>query len=122
MVSLQPPPEKTEMDKEETEYMLRWSEHSAQVMATFTQVGQQNVIYERRVSKVRIMLQLWELGQLTDVTLATEERVFQVSCDWWRELSCSPLIGPGPPRPAGRLQPLLQTALRHHPQPGQCSF
>ena len=65
------------MDKEETEYMLRWSEHSAQVMATFTQVGQQNVMYERKVSKVRIMLQLWELGQLTDVTLATEERVFQ---------------------------------------------
>ena len=93
MVLLQPPPEKTEMDKEETEYMLRWSEHSAQVMATFTQVGQQNVIYERKVSKVRIMLQLWELGQLTDVTLATEERVFQVSCDWWRVMLYSPLIG-----------------------------
>ena len=84
MVLLQPPPEKTEMDKEETEYMLRWSEHSAQVMATFTQVGQQNVTHESKVSKVWIMLQLWELGQLTDVTLATEERVFQVSCDWWR--------------------------------------
>ena len=122
MVLLQPPPEKTEMDKEETEYMLRWSEHSAQVMATFTQVGQQNVIHESKMSKVRIMLQLWELGQLTDVTLATEERVFQVSCDWWRVMLYSPLIGPGPPRPAGRLQPILQTALRHHPQPGQCSF
>ena len=54
MVLLQPPPEKTEMDKEETEYMLRWSEHSAQVMATFTQVGQQKVTYERKVSKVML--------------------------------------------------------------------
>ena len=26
------------MDKEETEYMLRWSEHNSQVMGTFLQV------------------------------------------------------------------------------------
>jgi len=45
------------MDKEETEYMLRWSEHNPQVMAIFHQ--------------------MWEAGQLTDVTLATEEGSFQ---------------------------------------------
>ena len=27
------------MDKEETEYMLRWSEHNPQVMTTFYQVS-----------------------------------------------------------------------------------
>ena len=45
------------MDKEEPEYMLRWSEHNPQVVGTFHQ--------------------LWENNHLTDVTLATESRSFQ---------------------------------------------
>jgi len=45
------------MDKEDTEYMLRWSEHNPHVMGSFHQ--------------------LWEHNLLTDVTLATEERTFQ---------------------------------------------
>ena len=44
------------MDKEETEYMLKWSEHNPQVMTTF--------------------YQLWEQSHLTDVTLATEGKTF----------------------------------------------
>ena len=45
------------MDKEEPEYMLRWSEHNPQVVGTFHQ--------------------LWENNHITDVTLATESRSFQ---------------------------------------------
>eukprot|EP00090_Calanus_glacialis_P046959 TRINITY_DN9485_c0_g1_i1.p1 TRINITY_DN9485_c0_g1~~TRINITY_DN9485_c0_g1_i1.p1 ORF type:complete len:491 (-),score=100.33 TRINITY_DN9485_c0_g1_i1:529-2001(-) len=45
------------MEKEEPEYMLRWSEHNPQVVGSFHQ--------------------LWENNHLTDVTLATETRSFQ---------------------------------------------
>ena len=34
------------MDKEDTEYMLRWSEHNPQVMAIFHQVG--NISKQRK--------------------------------------------------------------------------
>ena len=38
------------MDKEETEYMLRWSEHNPQVMAIFHQVG--NISKQRKYTLI----------------------------------------------------------------------
>ena len=42
------------MDKEETEYMLRWSEHNPQVMAIFHQVG--NISKQRKYTLTKTLL------------------------------------------------------------------
>lgn len=43
------------MDKEETEYMLKWSEHNPQVMTTFYQVSPRTN-YEEEEDQLRIII------------------------------------------------------------------
>ena len=59
------------------EYLLKWREHNPQVI---TQVSPDQLPLTRRVAHSSIFkfLEMWKEESFTDVTIATEKRIFKV--------------------------------------------